>query len=127
MDVTGRLVRSVSGSLIPSCHGPAVPSGRLGGMRLSRLIVPALVLLITGCTSSAGPGTASSSGSATAPAATQSPPSPGAWNWPNYHNDPAHTGYAAATPPAGRLSIAWIRQLDGAVYGQPLAVGGLVI
>ena len=30
-------------------------------------------------------------------------------------------------PAAGRLSIAWHRHLDGAVYGQPLVVGGLVI
>jgi outer membrane protein assembly factor BamB len=96
-------------------------------MRLSRLIVPALALAVAGCTSSPGPGTASSPGSATAPAATQSPPSPGAWDWPSYHRDPAHTGFAGAAPPAGRLSIAWTRRLDGAVYGQPLAVGGLVI
>jgi outer membrane protein assembly factor BamB len=108
-------------------HGPAVPSGRLGGMRPSRLIVPALALAVSGCTSSPGPGTASSPGSATAPAATQSPSSPGAWDWPNYHRDPAHTGFAGAAPPAGRLSIAWTRRLDGAVYGQPLVVGGLVI
>src|SRR6266516_6576410 len=137
MDVTDQLALHVSGSRpdrsredpaprIPGGHGPAVPSGRLGGMRLSRLIVPALVLAVAGCTSSANPGTASSPGSATAPAATQSPPSPGAWDWPNYHRDPAHTGSAAA-PPAGQLSIAWIRRLDGAVYGQPLAIGGLVI
>ena len=114
-------------SLIPGRHGPAVPSGRLGGVRLSPLVVPALVLLIAGCTSSPAPRAASSPGSATAPAATQSPPSAGAWDWPNYHRDPAHTGFAGATPPAGQLSIAWTRRLDGAVYGQPLAVGGLVI
>jgi len=76
-------------------------AGRLGTMRLSRLIVPVLVLAVSGCTSSTGPGAASSPGSATAPAATQSPPRPGAWDWPNYHRDPAHTGLAAAAPPAG--------------------------
>lgn len=43
-----------------------------------------------------------------------------------YHRDAAHTGSAPA-PAAGRLSIAWQQHLDGAVYGQPLAVGGLVI
>jgi outer membrane protein assembly factor BamB len=96
-------------------------------MRLSRPTVLTVVLLLSGCTSTATPGTAHSPSPVTAPAETQSPPSPGAWNWPNYHNDPAHTGFAAATPPAGRLSIAWSRQLDGAVYGQPLAVGNLVI
>ena len=78
-------------------------AGRLGAMRLSRLIVPVLALAVSGCTSSPGPGTASSPGSATAPAATQSPPSPGAWDWPNYHGDPAHTRFAGANTAAGRL------------------------
>jgi outer membrane protein assembly factor BamB len=96
-------------------------------MRLSRLMVPTLVLLVSGCTSSSGPVTASFPGSATAPAATQTPPRPGAWDWLSYHHDPAHTGFAAATPPAGPLSIAWTHQLDGAVYGQPLVIGGLVV
>jgi outer membrane protein assembly factor BamB len=96
-------------------------------MRLARLIVPILALAVSGCTSSPGPGAASSPGSATAPAATRSPPSPGGWDWLNYHRDPAHTGFAGAAPPAGQLSIAWTRRLDGAVYGQPLVIGGLVI
>jgi outer membrane protein assembly factor BamB len=96
-------------------------------MRLSRPTVLMLVLLVSGCTGTGTPETARSSSSGTAPAATQSPPRPGAWDWPNYHRDPAHTGLAAATPSAGPLSIAWTRQLDGAVYGQPLAIGGLVI
>src|SRR5690242_14149649 len=140
MDVTDRLARQVGGSRPgrspgrtrrphPRLPWPGGPVGQTGGMRLSRLIVPALALAlaVAGCTGPASPGTASSPGSATAPAATQSPPSPGAWDWPNYHRDPAHTGFAVAAPPAGRLSIAWTRGLDGAVYGQPLVVGGLVI
>jgi outer membrane protein assembly factor BamB len=48
-------------------------------------------------------------------------------SWPTYHRDAARTGAAPARPAAGRLAIAWRRRLDGAVYGQPLAVGGLVI
>jgi outer membrane protein assembly factor BamB len=44
-----------------------------------------------------------------------------------YHRDPARTGAAPAKPRAGRLAIAWRRRLDGAVYGQPLALGTLVI
>jgi outer membrane protein assembly factor BamB len=50
-----------------------------------------------------------------------------AQNWPMYHRDPARTGAAPARPRAGRLAIAWRRRLDGAVYGQPLALGTLVI
>ena len=120
------------GALTPSHPGPAVPSGRLGSVRLSRLTVTALVLLIAGCTSTATPPAvhtpAVTPGPARpAPVATESPPKAGAWDWLNYHFDPAHTGFNAATPPAGPLSIAWTRPLDGAVYGQPLAIGGLVI
>jgi outer membrane protein assembly factor BamB len=48
-------------------------------------------------------------------------------DWPAYHHDAARTGAAPASPAAGRLSIAWRRGLDGAVYGQPLAIGSLVI
>jgi outer membrane protein assembly factor BamB len=44
-----------------------------------------------------------------------------------YHLDPARTGAAPAAPRAGRLAMAWRRPLDGAVYGQPLALGSLVI
>ena len=50
-----------------------------------------------------------------------------ATDWTTYHRDAARTGLAPATPAAGALSIAWRRRLDGAVYGQPLAVGALVI
>jgi outer membrane protein assembly factor BamB len=48
-------------------------------------------------------------------------------DWPTYHRNAARTGLAPAKPAAGKLSIAWRRQLDGAVYGQPLAVGNLVL
>ncbi len=48
-------------------------------------------------------------------------------DWPAYHRNAARTGTAPARPVAGKLSIAWRRHLDGAVYGQPLAVGDLVI
>jgi outer membrane protein assembly factor BamB len=101
-------------------------------MRLSRLTVPLLALAVGGCASAGSAGVASppSSPAATSPgpsALGRSASGPVSPDWPNYHRDPAHTGFAAATPPAGTLSIAWTRQLDGAVYGQPLAVGGLVV
>ena len=102
-------------------------------MRLSRLTAALLALAVTGCASG---GAASSVSTATPAASTRSPAAAAsttpatqqaAWNWPNYHRDAAHTGYAPGSPPAGRLAIAWRRRLNGAVYGQPLAVGGLVI
>lgn len=33
----------------------------------------------------------------------------------------------AGLPPAGRLAIGWKRRLDGAVYGQPVVMGSLVV
>lgn len=103
------------------------PVGQTWRVRLFRPTVLALVLAVCGCTSASTPEAAHSSRPGTAPAATRSPPHPGAWDWPNYHRDPAHTGVGAAAPAAGPMSIAWTRRLDGAVYGQPLVIGGLVV
>jgi hypothetical protein len=61
------------------------------------------------------------------PAPTGSPAALSATDWTTYHRDAARTGVAPAKPTAGALSIAWRRSLDGAVYGQPLVVGDLVI
>jgi polyvinyl alcohol dehydrogenase (cytochrome) len=44
-----------------------------------------------------------------------------------YGRDPARTGVAAGVAAAGPLSVAWRAHLDGAVYGQPLLIGSLVI
>jgi outer membrane protein assembly factor BamB len=81
--------------------------------------------LLAGCSSGHAPGTAASSIPA---AGSSSPPAAAAaTNWPVYHLNPARTGLATGLPAAGKLSIAWTRKLDGAVYGQPLAVGDTVI
>jgi outer membrane protein assembly factor BamB len=103
-------------------------------MRLPPLTILVLALAVSGCAGTAAPGVAQPPSATPAthsptagPAQQQSPPASGAWDWPVYHHDQARSGYAPATPPAGDLSIAWTRHLDGAVYGQPLAVGGLVI
>src|SRR5262245_52840328 len=50
-----------------------------------------------------------------------------ATNWLAYHADQARSGLVVGLPRAGRLAIGWSRQLDGAVYGQPLVVGGMVV
>jgi len=44
-----------------------------------------------------------------------------------YHGDTARTGAESGMPAAGQLAIGWNAHLDGAVYGQPLIVGSLVI
>jgi outer membrane protein assembly factor BamB len=87
--------------------------------------------LLAGC-STATTGGDTTASAATTPATTVplagSPPaalSPA--DWTTYHRNAARTGVAPAQPAAGPLSIAWRRHLDGAVYGQPLVIGGLVI
>ena len=47
--------------------------------------------------------------------------------WPQFDQNAARTGVAAGLPAARALTTAWTAQLDGAVYGQPLVVGGDVI
>jgi polyvinyl alcohol dehydrogenase (cytochrome) len=47
--------------------------------------------------------------------------------WPTYGRDFARTGVAAGVATAGPLRVSWQAHLDGAVYGQPLLVGTLVI
>ena len=106
-------------------------SGQTGCMR-----VPS-ALLLSACLAAAG-----CAASLPRPAATHAAPRPSgdlpagpiraperltSQDWPTYHRDAARTGAAPALPAAGRLSIAWSRRLDGAVWGQPLVIGGLVI
>jgi outer membrane protein assembly factor BamB len=47
--------------------------------------------------------------------------------WPQFNLSADRTGAAAGLPAAGHLSVAWRAALDGAVYGQPLVVGDVVI
>ncbi|MBV9000980.1 MAG: PQQ-binding-like beta-propeller repeat protein [Solirubrobacterales bacterium] len=48
-------------------------------------------------------------------------------DWPTYHAVPARTGAAEHGPPLGRVRRLWSAPVDGAVYGEPLVVGGRVI
>ncbi len=81
-----------------------------------------------GCTSSAGGGPPA--GAASSPATLTPPPDIGAHPgaaWPTYGRDAARSGVAAGVATPGPLSVSWRAHLDGAVYGQPLLVGPLVI
>jgi outer membrane protein assembly factor BamB len=98
----------------------------LGGTALT-----AAVCVVAACTSGV------TTGAAGGPALSQSPvpamtlgSAPGAHPaaaWPEFNENPGRTGVAAGLPLAGQLSPRWMTQLDGAVYGQPLVVGGMVI
>jgi len=118
-----------------SWNQPAIARswGQTGAMRVSAALILAVSLAAAACTSSGGsPGSTSTQATPRRPAAvpgglSRAPASLTARDWPTYHKDAAGTGVAPATPAAGALRITWTRHLDGAVYGQPLVIGGLVI
>ncbi len=86
-----------------------------------------LAALLAGCSSGHAPATAAGDTASGTPPAQGSKSAPAATDWPQYHLNAARTGLASGVPAAGRLRVAWTRRLDGAVYGQPLAIGGTVI
>jgi outer membrane protein assembly factor BamB len=45
--------------------------------------------------------------------------------WPQYHHGAQRLGRLSSAP--GTLTPGWTRKLDGAVYGEPLVVGGLLV
>jgi outer membrane protein assembly factor BamB len=95
-------------------------------------VLAALLCAVAACSGSSV--TASSAPSATVPAEKTlggtGSGSPGAYPtaaWPEFDQNAARTGVATGLPNAGRLTHRWTTHLDGAVYGQPLVVGNLVI
>src|SRR5690349_3740648 len=95
--------------------------------RLTAAVLTGGVLAVAAGCSGGGGGT--SAGSAP-PARTLAPDPGGGGNpaaaWPTYGRDFARSGVADAARP-GSLTVSWRVHLDGAVYGQPLLVGSLVI
>jgi outer membrane protein assembly factor BamB len=110
-----------------------------GARRATLIGIVLAASAITSCTSgttSAGdaapPGTTSASPGATAPPGStgQAAASAGSYPaaaWPTYNRTLSRSGVAAGVSPVGALQVTWRAQLDGAVYGQPLLIGGLVI
>jgi outer membrane protein assembly factor BamB len=72
----------------------------------------------------AGSGPAGTPGGGSAPAR---PPATAPGDWPTYHRDNLRSGVAPGLPSVRSLSVAWRAGLDGAVYGQPLVVGGALL
>ena len=94
--------------------------------RLAAAMLTGVLAAAAGCSDPGG----TSSGSAP-PSRTLSPgPGDGAHPaaaWPTYGRDVARSGVAAGVAAPGPLTVSWRAHLDGAVYGQPLLVGDLVI
>jgi outer membrane protein assembly factor BamB len=103
-------------------------------MRAVRLLAAAT---LTGCLAVACSGSPSTAATAT-PSSTPSPitpppassagPTAPTSDWPTYYHDNARTGLASTLAPVGgTLKQAWRANLDGAVYGQPLVVGDMIL
>ncbi len=118
-----------------------------GGNAIRMTALAAAVLVVAACTGGAGAGTGGTGASAGGGAVSTAQgsmrdaggPSPitlgasaGARShpaaaWPEFDVNAARTGVAAGLPQAGPLTRGWTARLDGAVYGQPLVVGAMVI
>jgi outer membrane protein assembly factor BamB len=94
---------------------------------LAAAVLAAAVLAACGCSSAVAPGPAATRPQTAGPAASLPVPVAGRADWPVYHANARRTGTVPGLPPAGPLRVAWTDRLDGAVYGQPLIIGGLVI
>ncbi|HXJ28417.1 MAG TPA: PQQ-binding-like beta-propeller repeat protein, partial [Streptosporangiaceae bacterium] len=99
------------------------------------VLTGAVLAAAAACSGSAGGEAGTSTGSAPPfRTLTQAPasgsdsggPHPAA-GWPTYGRDFARSGVAAGVARPGPLTVSWRAHLDGAVYGQPLLVGTLVI
>ena len=102
---------------------------RLG--RTARLVAAALTGgVLAAAAACSGPGGGTSSGPAP-PSRTLTPGQDSGAHpeaaWPTYGRDFARSGVAAGAARPGPLTVSWRAHLDGAVYGQPLLVGQLVI
>jgi putative cell wall-binding protein/outer membrane protein assembly factor BamB len=53
--------------------------------------------------------------------------SAGPTDWPTYHHDAQRSGATTGTPAFAAFHPAWKAALDGAVYGQPIVIGGTVV
>jgi polyvinyl alcohol dehydrogenase (cytochrome) len=106
-------------------------------LKLAEKLTRRTVLAATACVMTAGvaactSGTAAPAGPGTPPqrtlgGGTSSPATYPAAAWPEFNQNAARTGVVAGLPAAGPLSLRWTARLDGAVYGQPLVVGDMVI
>ena len=101
---------------------------KLTGRRVTVLVLCVLAGSLAAMTQSAGAVSigdpSAQSGEKSSSAVGKSPLPP---DWTTYHGANSRTGVAVGVPAVHRLVPAWRRQLDGAVYGQPLVIGAVVV
>src|SRR5713226_6318710 len=88
-----------------------------------------LLLLLSACGSSTTPPPTPTITPLVLTVISQPNPTPtvastGSTDWTTYHRDNQRTGYIASTPDPHSLTKLWGKPLDGAIYAEPLVVGG---
>jgi hypothetical protein len=96
--------------VVAACTGGGALSGSAPASATSALKAPAVTGAPARATTPAGPATRYPSAA-----------------WPEFDQNAQRTGIGPRLPTAGKLTHSWTARLDGAVYGQPLVVGGDVI
>jgi outer membrane protein assembly factor BamB len=96
---------------------------QLANARVLFWMTPGALLVLAGCSTASPP--------ADTPVASQvvtpSTSAVAGADWTTYHRDNARSGYLPDMPDPRQLAVAWNTQLDGAVYAEPLVIGGHVI
>lgn len=93
-----------------------------------RVAAPVVALLLAACGATAAPIPPQPPVPSAVPAATAATTPVQAPAWTTYHDDVARTGVDTTSPAMGAPRILWrSAALDGAVYAEPLLIGGRVI
>jgi outer membrane protein assembly factor BamB len=105
---------------------------RLPGRYVKWTGLSLLLLILSACGSSTTPSPTPTITPLALTVTSQPDPTPtvtptGSTDWTTYHRDNQRTGYIANTPDPQSLTKSWQKQLDGAVYAEPLVVGNRVI
>src|SRR5215470_9621731 len=100
--------------------------------RTAAAMAAAVALTLTACSGGsadqpAGPSTPAATAASSPPTGTGAASPVAATDWPTYHRTNDRAGLQPDFPAPHSMATAWTAKLDGAVYGQPLVIGGLVV
>jgi outer membrane protein assembly factor BamB len=89
-------------------------------------VMVGVLIAAIGCGSGSKPASSSAAVTSAPSGQATGAKAKGSANWPTYHANLARTGVDQTSPPLGQVRQAWSRQLDGALYAEPLALGDRV-